>query len=78
MSEPFTSLYVPATHATHAEPSGPVYPTLQVQLVMMLLPGPEEALVGQALHVASDVSPVSALYFPIEHRRHALEPLKSL
>ena len=32
-AEPFTSLYVPAMHAAHAVPSGPVYPLLQVQLV---------------------------------------------
>lgn len=36
--EPTTSLYVPASQAPHARPSGPVYPRLQVQLVMTLLP----------------------------------------
>ena len=39
--DPFTSLYVPAIHAAHAVPSGPVYPLLHVQLVSCLLPIPE-------------------------------------
>jgi hypothetical protein len=37
-TEPFTSLYVPAIHAEHVTPSGPVYPLLQVQLVSSPLP----------------------------------------
>ena len=37
-TEPFTSLYVPATHASQELPSGPVYPELQLQFVMALLP----------------------------------------
>ena len=40
-AEPFTSLYVPAIHAAHVTPSGPVYPLLQVQLVSSSLPAPE-------------------------------------
>ena len=39
--DPFTSLYVPAIHAAHATPSGPVYPLLQVQLVSSPLPSGE-------------------------------------
>jgi len=76
--EPLTSLYVPATHATHANPSGPVYPMLHVQLVMSLLPLPEYVCAGQALHVASDVSPVSVLYLPCRHREQGAEPLSAL
>jgi hypothetical protein len=30
-SLPFTSLYVPAAHASHSPPSGPEYPSMQVQ-----------------------------------------------
>ena len=30
-SLPFTSLYVPAAHASHSAPSGPEYPSMQVQ-----------------------------------------------
>ena len=45
-AEPFTSLYVPAMHAAHCIPSGPVYPLLQVQLVSCLLPMPEYECVG--------------------------------
>ena len=37
-TEPFTSLYVPAAHGEHEPPSGPVYPKLQLQFVMALLP----------------------------------------
>ena len=73
-----TSLYVPATHAAHANPSGPVYPMLHVQLVMSLLPLPEYVCAGQALHVASDVSPVSVLYLPCRHREQGAEPFSSL
>ena len=40
-ADPFTSLYVPAIHAAHATPSGPVYPLLQVQLVSSPLPSGE-------------------------------------
>ena len=39
--EPLMSLYVPATHALHCCPSGPVYPLLQVQFRMIPLPSPE-------------------------------------
>ena len=41
VENPLTSLYVPAIHAVHAKPSGPVYPLLQVQLVSSPLPAPE-------------------------------------
>ena len=62
--DPFTSLYVPAIHAIHATPSGPVYPLLQVQLVSIELPSGECVYAGHSLHVDSSISPVSAEYFP--------------
>ena len=74
-ADPFTSLYVPLGHALQFCPSGPVYPALQVQ---MGLPPKEFACIGQFVHVDTDVSPVSALYFPAKHSRHALEPFTSL
>ena len=63
-AEPLTSLYVPAMHAEHCIPSGPVYPLLQVQLVSMQLPSGECVYAGHWLHFASSISPVSVEYFP--------------
>jgi hypothetical protein len=37
--EPLTSLYVPATHATHPAPSSPEKPVGQEQLMRRKLPG---------------------------------------
>ena len=67
-AEPFTSLYVPATHASHSTPSAPVYPLLHVQLVSTLLPAPEYVCAGHALHVDSELLPVAVEYFPCEHK----------
>jgi hypothetical protein len=33
----------PASHASHSDPSGPVYPSLHVQLFCAMLPAPEKA-----------------------------------
>ena len=63
-AEPFTSLYVPAMHAAHCIPSGPVYPLLQVQLVSIELPSGEYVYAGHSLHVDSSISPVSVEYLP--------------
>lgn len=38
---PVTVLYLPFAHATHAAPSAPVCPSLQVQLVWAQLPAGE-------------------------------------
>ena len=59
-AEPFTSLYVPAMHASHCIPSGPVYPLLQVQLVTIGLPSGECVYAGHWLHVDSSISGISA------------------
>ena len=77
-AEPFTSLYVPAIHAAHAVPSGPVYPLLHVQFVSCLLPIPEYECVGQWLHVDSEIAATAVLYLPCEHSEHGAEPLTSL
>ena len=36
-SDPLAGLYLPATQAVHGPPSGPVYPGLQVQSVILSL-----------------------------------------
>ena len=77
-AEPFTSLYVPAMHAAHAAPSGPVYPLLQVQWVCCLLPTPEYVCAGQSMHVDSEISAMAVLYWPCEHSEHGAEPFTSL
>jgi hypothetical protein len=74
--EPFTSLYVPATHASHSTPSAPVYPLLHVQLVSTLLPAPEYVCAGHALH--AEVLPVAVEYFPCEHKSHSAVPFTVL
>ena len=75
---PLTSLYVPAIHAVQFCPSCPVYPRLQVQLLMIVLPSPEYVCCGQLLHVATDISPISIEYVPFEHNKHTDEPLTVL
>jgi len=62
---PAVSLYVPAEHAEHSPPSGPVYPAMHSQSVTLSLPSDDEAVVdGQAKH---SVLPVSSLYLPGAH-----------
>ena len=75
---PLTSLCVPAPHATHAPPSGPVYPASQVQCERLLLPAPDTACAGHSLHAASEVSPVLVEYLPRAHRVHSPVPFTSL
>jgi hypothetical protein len=92
--DPFTSLYVPASHAVHFVPSGPVYPWLHLQLVGSPLPAPEYVWDGQSTHAEPDVAEYvwdgqsihadpevaagDVLYFPGEHSSHAAEPLTDL
>ena len=78
VAEPLPSLKLPASHASHSAPSGPVYPLLQVQLVSCLLPTPENVCAGHLLHVDSKISPVCAEYLPSVHSEHGAEPLRSL
>ena len=54
-AEPFTSLKPPASHASHSDPSGPVYPSLHVQLVSTPLPTPENVRAGHTLHADSEI-----------------------
>ena len=77
-ADPFTSLKLPTSHASHVPPSGPVYPLRQVQLVIILLPSSECVLAGQSLHVDSEISPVSVEYLPSAHGEHGDDPFTSL
>ena len=56
---PDALLYMPATHATHAAPSGPVYPARHAQSVMLLLPEMERVCAGQVSHEPADVAPTA-------------------
>jgi hypothetical protein len=67
--EPFTVLYFPAGHIVQVPPSGPVYPSLQMQAVNAVLTVAEVALISQALHI---VAPVIAEYFPAGQLVHPL------
>ena len=69
---------MPERQGEHAIPSGPVYPPLQLQLVMMLLPNKESVFGGQPVHVASETSPISVEYLPLAHSVHAWDPSTSL
>jgi hypothetical protein len=69
-SEPFTSLYDPATHAAHDAPSGPEYPRRQVQLSKCQLPSTLDEFKGHARHAVLTIAAISLLYFPAEHMVH--------
>ncbi len=58
---PEAFLNVPAAHATHGPPFGPVYPGLQEQSVMLVLPKDEFAFAVQLVHAAL---PFVGLYVP--------------
>ena len=62
-------LYLPASHALHVPPLGPLHPLLQVQLVETALPAGDWAFDGQALHVAAD-APDTLEYVPDVHCVH--------
>ena len=77
--EDFTAvLLLVAKIAEHGPPSGPEYPSLQIQLVNVALPLAEWEFVGQAVHVASAISPVPFEYLPCEQRVHGDDPFTSL
>lgn len=70
--DPLTYLYVPVIHSVHATPSGPVYPTLQVQFKTFVLAAGPFVLAGHGLHSDSICTPRCPLYFPAVHAKHAL------
>jgi hypothetical protein len=70
-AEPEPALYFPATHNTHAAPSDPVAPALQVQAVSTADPGGEFEFAGQT----SQVGLPSADHPPAEHCWHVSAPV---
>ncbi len=72
---PLVVLYLPAAHAVHVPPFGPVYPMLQVQLESAALPLGELELSRQTMHVVSSVAPVLVEYLPAAQSVHATLPL---
>ena len=64
---PDTFLNVPAAHATHGPPFGPVYPGLHKQSPMFVLPNNEFAFAAQLVHAAL---PFVGLYVPDGHIAH--------
>jgi hypothetical protein len=61
---PVAILYLPATHAVHTPPSGPVNPTLQVQALRATLAIGEFEFVGHSVHCDSAIACVNCPYFP--------------
>ena len=58
-ADPADALYLPATHAAHGPPSGPVDPALQMQFVRTELPSGELEFDGQTLHVELAEAPTA-------------------
>ena len=78
-AEPATALYMPATHAVHGPPSGPVAPVLHRQLVRTIFPVVVELdSTGQATQAVSAVAPVVVRYLPTPQLVHAAEPVTAL
>ena len=67
VAEPDVFLAVPAAHATHGPPFGPVYRALHTQAVIFVLVDAEFELLGHAAHAA--VLAVS-LYVPTPQAVH--------
>jgi hypothetical protein len=64
---PDAFLNLPASHAAHGPPFGPVYPGLQEQDVTIMLPADEFEFAGQLVHGAL---PFKSLYVPDGHIVH--------
>jgi hypothetical protein len=77
-AEPVDALYLPASHAVHGPPSGPVDPALQMQLVKAALPAGELEFDGQSLHVELAEAPKSVEYVPVPQYVHAADPVNAL
>jgi hypothetical protein len=75
---PIDALYLPASHAMHGPPFGPVAPALQVQFVKAALPPGELEFDGQALHVELAEAPTAVEYVPAPQSVHSAAPVKAL
>jgi hypothetical protein len=64
LAEPVIAVYLPASHAVHGPPSGPVDPALQMQLVTTALPSGELEYTGQLMHVEIAEAPTAVDHFP--------------
>ena len=64
---PDAFLNLPASHAGHGPPFGPVYPALQEQDVTIMLPADEFEFAAQPVHAAL---PFVGLYVPDGHIAH--------
>ena len=62
----------------HEPPLDPDAPALQTQAVKAELPAGESEYAGQVEHVASDVAPIAAEYFPDPQSRHEAAPEPAL
>ncbi len=85
---PVVALYLPATHAEHGPPFGPVEPVAQTQSSSVSLPAGEDCPAGHAVQVSAvaaivveylpsvqsvhEPEPVTDLYFPATQAVHAL------
>lgn len=70
---PVVVLYFPVTHAEHAPPFAPVYPTINVQAATAELGLGELELAGHGRQVSTAVAPNIAEYVPVAHDVHATE-----
>ncbi len=68
---PVAILYLPVAQEVHPPPSGPVKPTLQVQVVRATLEIGEVELPGHETHVAVSVAPTVVEYVPTAQSVHA-------
>ena len=75
---PEVALYLPATHAVHAPPSGPEKPATHTQSVAASLPVVDCELAGQLRQVPIAVAPVAAEYWPAPQSVHAAAPVTIL
>jgi hypothetical protein len=66
---PVAFLYFPAAHPPHATPSGPVYPTLQLQAPTVALPATEIEFPGQSMHANTSFA---LSYLPALHATQTL------
>jgi len=72
-AEPVVSFHVPAAHAVQAAPSGPVYPTLQVQAATLGL-----GAMPPTAQATQDVAPDVVEYVPAPQSVHAALPVAVL
>ena len=63
--------YLPASHAVHGPPSGPVYPALHLQSVMLALLCFDKLCDGHEIHGSGGTpADAGAEYFPAAHAVH--------